>query len=249
MTGLVRIWAQMCSAVIKSGMRNRRDLVPCVVEFTGVAGVGKTVVARRVAEFVRSELRHRQVLSKHDPLTIARALLSPRALLHTLSGFTILMRAEPWSPGRMIRQANKWSRISYKLWGCRSVHAIHLVDHGFFQTLRGIGSGSRRDMHWIGERLFSRVTRPDLVVVLRADAQCISLRRQAREKTLNVVDPDGPINAVGRMPEFARFVDALGRRHGTVVLHVQNGPNEEVANVAKVIFQKIIEMIGEARQP
>ncbi|TVP76100.1 MAG: hypothetical protein EA353_12655 [Puniceicoccaceae bacterium] len=237
---------QTIFAIPKKPMRKPYRPAPFIVEFTGVAGVGKTVLARKVNELLSQHSNPPKVVSKHDRLTVIKALLSPRAIFHTIVGLTVLIKAGPGSPGRFGRQANKWVRIQYKLWGCGLVSAVHLLDHGFFQTLRGIGGSKTRDIRWIGERLFAHITRPDLVVVLVSDAETISLRRRGRGKILSVLDPAGPKNAVSRMPEFTRLVEAMAARHGTMVLSLYNGPNDDLGRMAETIFHKILEMTNRA---
>lgn len=223
-------------------MHRYGDGAPFIVEFTGVAGVGKTAIARKVVDRLRSHNDPPRVESKLDRLTIIKTLLSPRALFHATMGLAVLVKAGPVSPTRLIREARKWAGAQYKLWGCKSVSAIHLLDHGFFQTLRGIRRGKKRDIRWIGERLFSRIARPDLIVVLQADAETISRRRKARAKELSTVDPGGPKNAVSRMPEFTRLVESLAASRGTAVLSLRNGSSDDLESVADQIVQKILEM-------
>lgn len=217
---------------------------PFVVEFTGVAGVGKTAVANKVCELLERRTNPSRVVLKHDRLSIMKALLSLRAFLEAIMGLRVLVNAGPRSLRRLMLQAKKWVRAHYKLWGCRYVPAIHLVDHGFFQTLRGMSGGNKRDIGWVGEQLFSHVARPDLVVVLLADEETISLRRRSREKVTPIVDPRGPKNAVSRMPEFARFIESTASRRGTQVLMLRNGPDDELGRVAEAICGRIMGMVN-----
>jgi len=217
---------------------------PFVVEFTGVAGVGKTAVATKVYELLGLKTNSLRGVLKHDRVTIMKALLSPRALFQSIIGLRVLVNAGPRPLRRLVPQANKWARTHYKLWSCRYVPAIHLVDHGFFQTLRGICGSNRRDILWIGEQLFTHVTRPNLVVVLLADEETISLRRQDRKKVTAVINPMGPKNAVSRMPDFVQLVEMIASRRGTQVLILSNGPNDDLGTVSEAIYGKIMGMIN-----
>lgn len=214
-----------------------------IVEFTGIAGTGKTALAERVREHLREKgISCRP--GKVGRLALVESLVSPCWILGSSKALVAIFRGQSGDPPGILECWWRWGRTEVKLWGHYFEPGVHLIDHGFFQTFRSIYPGcSRLGMYWLAHALGRCSTIPHLVVFLEADATAIIERRANRAKQLGPaeLDPAKVQRSVNRIPQYRdTLLRMAAEREDLEVMILENGAGTDLNALAGLVADQVL---------
>lgn len=216
-----------------------------VVEFVGIAGVGKTVISNKAREALnaRGVPGHPGRLRRSVWLRLA---VTPSFWAHLLGGMSTIMSSGPPSVGRAVVACWRWVPTLAKAWGHSMTAGIHLLDYGFFQAVRGLGQRLEvRDPSSLVGGLLHHVPLPHVVIVLEADADAIRKRRRTRSKRLGSLDLDTIERSVARLQVYKGLIErTAAATTGMTVISVENGTDQDEQTVVDSVADAIEEVLA-----
>lgn len=171
-----------------------------LVELIGLPGVGKTTLATEVQATLRAAripvgLAFSRTRDAPLPVRRLRDALSVAALGARKPGIvSSAARAVAASRQRSaydgVKVLHNWLNVTAEVERARRVSAVTLFDQGPCQALWSIGfSATTADLSGLVDRLVRHMPRPDLLVVVEADADTILTRLHGRAGRASRLDP------------------------------------------------------------
>lgn len=154
-----------------------REKATLLIEFVGAAGVGKSTLARKLYHALHLK---GMPVSDFEAIAIKR---HPFNVLHIARAIHLALLTRPRAASHLARAAKKIARYSTRQEIVRKAGGIYVCSDGMFHKLRLFYRRSRGlDMNQIAERVFTRISPPDIVVVVEACASTVYSRRLARNR-------------------------------------------------------------------
>lgn len=194
------------------------------IEFTGIAGVGKSTVFEEICE----TLQKRNI--QYDNLKLVEVkkinLANIKLLLKTLY-LTFLI-----SPKTFVGFKKTFRNMASHQIRCNSANekvALHISDEGIFHKIRGFDRNSnKKSMTDIANILFKHISIPDIVIVIEASVDTIFYRRTKRNRKHDVFeykDIENAVHKFGQTKDVIKFVKD-NYKSSLKILEINNDDNK-----------------------
>lgn len=210
-----------------------------IVDFSGLAGSGKTYVCKRICE----NLKIQGIIVK----TLGDMRINPVWLI--VAGLPVLfktvffvLRCKPVSWTCAKSAAMSWFKMQMKILYFRKQGGVALIDEGYLHMFRKIRRCSGRNIV-LRDVYLPIFIEPDLTVITEAEPEAIASRRASRDGL--ILDDQQSRDAVARMHLTycdANFLAMQSRDYAfcVVINSTDNNLESEIDNVVDLIVQRLV---------
>lgn len=205
-----------------------------VIEFVGLAGVGKTTLCNKLLERLMNENINCYKLEENIPLK------NKISLQVFLRSFYITIKSNPGISKRLVINLKNLYVSQIRIKYAKNRKGIHLSDQGVFQVLGTLRKYSR-SKHGIqfSNKKIDKLILPDLLIILKAESEMISKQRYERDGVNELEDIQQGQKRQIDLIEDAKYISTLKKEFKYLIFLKKDNNTDSILKTLTEILNSL----------